>query len=52
MREAGFRVEALFSVGDLPTSASGLLRAVGRISMRCCPMRNLSLIAKARRVEA
>jgi 2-polyprenyl-3-methyl-5-hydroxy-6-metoxy-1,4-benzoquinol methylase len=52
MVEAGFRVEALFSVGDLPTSASSLLRAVGKISMRCCPMRNLSLIAKARRVEA
>jgi 2-polyprenyl-3-methyl-5-hydroxy-6-metoxy-1,4-benzoquinol methylase len=50
--EAGFRVEALFSVGDLPTSTSRVLRAVGEISMRCCPMRNLSLIAKARRVEA
>jgi len=49
--EAGFQVEALFSVGDLPTSTSRLLRAVGEISMRCCPMRNLSLIAKARRVE-
>lgn len=48
---AGFQVEALFSVGDLPTSTSRLLRAVGEISMRCCPMRNLSLIAKARRVE-
>ena len=51
MMEAGLRVEALFSVGDLPTSASGLLRAVGKISMRCFPMRNLSLIATARRVE-
>jgi hypothetical protein len=52
IEEAGFRVEALFSVGDLPTSTNGLLRAVGKISMRCCPMRNLSLIAQARRVEA
>jgi 2-polyprenyl-3-methyl-5-hydroxy-6-metoxy-1,4-benzoquinol methylase len=50
--EAGFQVEALFSVGDLPTSTSRVLRAVGELSMRCCPMRNLSLIAKARRVEA
>jgi 2-polyprenyl-3-methyl-5-hydroxy-6-metoxy-1,4-benzoquinol methylase len=52
MMEAGFQVEALFSVGDLPTSTSSLLRAVGKISMSCCPMRNLSLIAKARRVQA
>jgi len=44
--EAGFQVEALFSVGDLPTSTSRVLRAVGELSMRCCPMRNLSLIAR------
>lgn len=47
--EAGFRVERLFSVGDLPTSQNALLRGVGRLVGRFFPMRNLSLIAKARR---
>jgi 2-polyprenyl-3-methyl-5-hydroxy-6-metoxy-1,4-benzoquinol methylase len=47
--EAGFRVERLFSVGDLPISQNALLRGVGRLVGRFFPMRNLSLIAKARR---
>jgi 2-polyprenyl-3-methyl-5-hydroxy-6-metoxy-1,4-benzoquinol methylase len=50
--EAGFCVERLFSVGDLPTSTNILLRAIGKVSVRWCPMRNLSLIVKARRLEA
>lgn len=51
LNEAGFRVERLFSVGDLPTSENALLRAFGKLAGRFLVMRNLSLIAKARRLE-
>lgn len=50
--ETGFRVERLFSVGDLPTSTNALLRGVGRLVGRLFPLRNLSLVAKARRIPA
>jgi SAM-dependent methyltransferase len=49
--ETGFVVERLFSVGDLPTSTNALLRGIGRAAGRWCPLRNLSLIAKARRAR-
>ncbi len=48
--DAGFRVERLFSVGDLPTSENPLLRGTGRVVGWLLPMRNLTLVAKARRV--
>ncbi len=47
--ESGFVVERLFSVGDLPGSTNALLRGVGCVADRWFAMRNLSLIAKARR---
>ena len=50
--ETGFRVERLFSVGDLPTSTNALLRGVGRLVGRLFTLRNLSLVAKARRTPA
>jgi 2-polyprenyl-3-methyl-5-hydroxy-6-metoxy-1,4-benzoquinol methylase len=46
--EAGFRVEKLFSVGDLPTSRNAVLRGIGDVVGGLFTMRNLSLIAKAR----
>ena len=50
--ESGFVVEELFSVGDLPTSTNALLRVVGWAANRWAAMRNLSLVAKARRAGA
>lgn len=50
--EAGFCVERLFSAGDLPTSRNRVLRGIGHVVGGLLPMRNLSLIAKARRAEA
>jgi len=39
-------------VGDLPTSTNALLRGVGRLVGRLFSLRNLSLVAKARRTPA
>jgi 2-polyprenyl-3-methyl-5-hydroxy-6-metoxy-1,4-benzoquinol methylase len=50
--ESGFVVEQLFSIGDLPTSTNALLRVVGRAANRWAALRNLSLVAKARRAGA
>lgn len=47
--QCGFVVEKLFSVGDLPTSRNPWLRGTGRLIQAGFPLRNLSLIAKARR---
>jgi 2-polyprenyl-3-methyl-5-hydroxy-6-metoxy-1,4-benzoquinol methylase len=49
--EAGFSIEQLFSTGDLPTSKNPVLRGIGTVVDRLFAMRNLSLIAKARREE-
>ena len=50
--EAGFCIEQLFSAGDLPTSENPVLRSIGTVVGGLFAMRNLSLIAKARRSEA
>ena len=50
--EAGFYIEQLFSTGDLPTSENPVLRGIGTVVGRFFAMRNLSLIAKARRAES